>query len=96
MGGAREAYGLSESLKPAPVLNRATEPGLRKPKPAGNTVSSCIKLITLEMLTSITLLTELLLGFRTDDAKRFKRLLKMGPDELRLERVSELLNRSAC
>jgi len=46
-------------------------------------------------LTSVTLLTELLLGFRTDDAKRFRRLLKMGPDELRLEQVSELLNRSA-
>ena len=46
--------------------------------------------MTLETLTTVTLLTELLLALRANDAKGFRTLLEMGLDELGLETVDEL------
>ena len=46
--------------------------------------------MTLETLTTITLLTELLLALRANDAKGFRTLLEMGLEELGLETVDEL------
>ena len=46
--------------------------------------------MTLETLTTITLLTELLLALRANDAKGFRTLLEMGLDELGLAVVDEL------
>ena len=40
--------------------------------------------MTLETLTTVTLLTELMLALRANDPKRFRTLLEMGLDELRL------------
>ena len=44
----------------------------------------------LETLTTVTLLTELLLALRANDADGFKRLLNLGLQELGLEVVDEL------
>ena len=46
--------------------------------------------MTLETLTTITLLTELLLALRANDPKGFRTLLEMGLDELGLDMVDEL------
>ena len=46
--------------------------------------------MTLETLTTVTLLTELLHALRANDAKGFRRLLEMGLDELGLAVVDEL------
>ena len=46
--------------------------------------------MTLETLTTITLLTELLLALRANDPKGFRTLLEMGLDELGLDVVNEL------
>ena len=42
--------------------------------------------MTLETLTTVTLLTELLLSLRANDPKGFRRLLEMGLDELGIGR----------
>ena len=47
--------------------------------------------MTLETLTTITLLTELLLALRANDPKGFRTLLEMGLDELGLAVVDELI-----
>ena len=46
--------------------------------------------MTLETLTTVTLLTELLLALRANDPKGFRTLLEMGLDELGLDVVDEL------
>ena len=46
--------------------------------------------MTLETLTTVTLLTELLLALRANDPKGFRTLLEMGLDELRLALLDEL------
>ena len=46
--------------------------------------------MTLERLTTVTLLTELLLALRSNDASAFKHLLSLGLDELRLAVLDEL------
>ena len=46
--------------------------------------------MTLETLTTIMLLTELLLALRANDPKGFRTLLEMGLDELGLDVVDEL------
>ena len=46
--------------------------------------------MTLETLTTITLLTELLLALRASDPKGFRTLLEMGLDELGLDVLDEL------
>ena len=46
--------------------------------------------MTLETLTTVTLLTKLLLALRASDAKGFKTLLEMGLEELGLAVVDEL------
>ena len=46
--------------------------------------------MTLETLTTVTLLTELLLALRANDPKGFKTLLEMGLKELGLDVVDEL------
>ena len=46
--------------------------------------------MTLETLTTVTLLTELLLALRANDPRVFRTLLEMGLDELGLEVVDEL------
>ena len=46
--------------------------------------------MTLETLTTVTLLTKLLLALRANDPKGFRRLLEMGLDELGLDAVNEL------
>ena len=46
--------------------------------------------MTLETLTTVTLLMELLLALRSNDAGAFKHLLNLGLDELGLETVDEL------
>ena len=46
--------------------------------------------MTLETLTTVTWLTELLLALRANDPKGFKTLLEMGLDELGLNVVDEL------
>ena len=46
--------------------------------------------MTLETLTTVTLLTELLLALRANDAKEFRTLLEMSLEELGLETVDEL------
>ena len=46
--------------------------------------------MTLETLTTVTLLAELLLALRANDPKGFKALLKMGLQELGLAVVDEL------
>ena len=46
--------------------------------------------MTLETLTTVTLLTELLLALRANDAKGFRRLLEMCLEELGLDVVDEL------
>ena len=46
--------------------------------------------MTLETLTTITLLTELLHALRANDPDGFMALLEMGLDELGLETVDEL------
>ena len=45
--------------------------------------------MTLETLTTVTLLTELLLALRANDPKGFRRLLEMGLDKLGLDAVDE-------
>ena len=62
------------------------EPSFRKSEPAGNTHGSCIEAMTLETLTTVTLLTKLLLALRANDPKGFRRLLEMGLDELGIGR----------
>ena len=42
--------------------------------------------MTLETLTTVTLLTKLLLALRANDPKSFRRLLEMGLDELGIGR----------
>ena len=46
--------------------------------------------MTLETLTTVTLLTELLLALRANDPNGFRTLLEMGPKELGLDVVDEL------
>ena len=46
--------------------------------------------MTLETLTTVTLLAELLLALRANDPKSFKTLHEMGLDELGLNVVDEL------
>ena len=46
--------------------------------------------MTLETLTSVTLLTELLLALRANDPKGFRSLLEMGLEELGQDVVDEL------
>ena len=46
--------------------------------------------MTLETLTTVTLLTELLLALRANDPNGFRTLLEMGLDELGLDVVDEL------
>ena len=46
--------------------------------------------MTLETLTTVTLLAELLLALRANDPKGFKMLLEIGLEELRLDVVDEL------
>ena len=46
--------------------------------------------MTLETLTNVTLLTELLLASRANDAKGFRTLLEMGLEELGQDVVDEL------
>ena len=46
--------------------------------------------MTLETLTTVTLLTELLHALRANDPKGFRPLLEMGLDELGLDVVNEL------
>ena len=46
--------------------------------------------MTLETLTTVTLLIELLLALRASDAKVFRTLLEMGLEELGLAVVDEL------
>ena len=46
--------------------------------------------MTLETLTTVTLLTEMLLALRANDPKGFRTLLEMGLDELGLAVVDEL------
>ena len=46
--------------------------------------------MTLEMLTTVTLLMELLLALRANDSNGFRTLLEMGLEELGLETVDEL------
>ena len=46
--------------------------------------------MTLETLTTITLLTELLLALRANDPKGFRTLLEMELEELGLDVVDEL------
>jgi len=57
---------------------------------AENTHGSCIETMTLETLTTVTLLTELLLALRANDPKGFRTLLEMGLEELGLDVVDEL------
>ena len=45
--------------------------------------------MTLETLTTVTLLTELLLALRASDPKGFRTLLEMGLDELGLDVLDE-------
>ncbi len=45
--------------------------------------------MTLETLTTVTLLTELLLALRANDPKGFKTLLEMGMDELGLDVLTQ-------
>jgi len=46
--------------------------------------------MTLETLTTVTLLTELLIALRANDPKGFRTLLEMGLDELGLDVMDEL------
>ena len=46
--------------------------------------------MTLETLTTVTLLTELLLALRANDPNGFRTLLEMGLEELGLDVVDEL------
>ena len=46
--------------------------------------------MTLETLTTVTLLTELMLALRANDPKGFRTLLEMGLDELGLALLDEL------
>ena len=46
--------------------------------------------MTLETLTTVTLLTELLIALRANDSKGFRTLLEMGLDELGLDMVDAL------
>jgi len=46
--------------------------------------------MTLETLTTVTLLTELLLALRANDPNGFRTLLEMGLDELGLDMVDAL------
>ena len=46
--------------------------------------------MTLETLTTVTLLTELLIALRANDSKGFRTLLEMGLDELGLDVMDEL------
>ena len=55
-----------------------------------NTHGSCIETITLETLTTVTLLTELLLALRANDPNGFRTLLEMGLKGLGLDVVDEL------
>ena len=52
--------------------------------------------MTLETLTTITLLTELLLALRASDPKGFRTLLEMGLDELGLDVLDELTGPSGA
>ena len=46
--------------------------------------------MTLETLTTVTLMTELMLALRANDPKGFRTLLEMGLDELRLALLDKL------
>ena len=56
----------------------------------GNPYSSCTEAMPVYTLTTVTLLTELLLALRENNADGFKRLLALGLQELGLEVVDEL------
>ena len=57
---------------------------------AENTHDICTETMTLETLTTVTLLTELLLALRANDPRSFRSLLEMGLNQLGLEVVDEL------
>ena len=56
----------------------------------GNTHGSCIETMTLETLSTVTLLMELLLALSANDPKGFRSLLEMGLEEMGLDVVDEL------
>ena len=80
---------LQQSIIPSAMMGVLCQNRRSVNQPAGNTHCSCIETMTLETLTTVTLLMELLLALRANDPNGVRTLLEMGLNELGLDVVEE-------